>query len=220
MVDKVPSEEGARSTSRPDDAPQAERRAKSGSLTEDGLRRLLSLLDEDPDAAGQKYEHIRHKLIRLFEWRGYAFPEDLADKTIDRVARKLEGGLEIEAEDPYPYFCSVAFLVFKEVLREQRRERQALARGQGQYMATLEPVEPEEPNVLLDPLRYCLDRLPEADRRLILEYHRGEKRPRIENRKRLTEALGLSENALRIRTYRIRLRLARCIEESRGDEAK
>ncbi len=58
-------------------------------LTETGFKRLLESLDSDREIAGQKYERIQRKLVSFFEWRGCAAAEDLADKTIDRVTRRL-----------------------------------------------------------------------------------------------------------------------------------
>ena len=53
------------------------------------FRRLLLRLDADRDRAGEKYEDLRRKLIRYFEWNPRFPVEALADETLDRVARKL-----------------------------------------------------------------------------------------------------------------------------------
>ena len=66
-----------------------------------------------------------------------------------------------------------------------------------------------------DALRECLDRclgeLPADGRLLILQYYGAEGRARIDTRKRLAEALGVSESALRNRAQRLRDTLERCI---------
>ena len=90
-------------------------------LTENAWSKLLQYLDADPDQAGRKYERIRHRLIKFFEWRNFHSPEDLADETINRVARRIEEGVEIRAPDPLAYFHRVADLVAKEEFRGQKR---------------------------------------------------------------------------------------------------
>lgn len=179
-------------------------------MTRESLESLLALLDPDPARAARRYQQLRKRLTRLFEWRGARFPEDLADETITRVARKLEEGVEIRSDDPFRYFCGVAHLVFKEVLRERKRERQIL--GPGSW-TPFPPPEDEPDDERMAILQQCLDRLPEDSRSLILEYHEGERRERIENRRILAEQLDIPLNALRIRVHRIRAKLERCVKK-------
>ena len=54
-----------------------------------------------------------------------------------------------------------------------------------------------------------------ASRSLVLAYYEGERGAKIANRRRLAEALGLSDNALRSRVQRLRDRLQTCIERCR-----
>jgi DNA-directed RNA polymerase specialized sigma24 family protein len=177
-------------------------------MSRDSLERLLALLDPDPAKAARHYQLLRKKLTRLFEWRGARFPEDLADETISRVARKLDEGVEIRSEDPFRYFCGVAHLVFKEVLRERKRERQLLEPGN--WTPAADPEEPDDERMAF--LQECLDRMPERNRHLILAYHEGERRERIENRRLLADELDIPLNALRIRVHRIRAKLERCVK--------
>lgn len=179
-------------------------------MSRDSLERLLALLDPDPAKAARHYQLLRKKLTRLFEWRGARFPEDLADETVSRVARKLDEGVEIRSEDPYRYFCGVAHLVFKEVLRERKRERQLVDPGN---WAPVQAPDEEPDDERMAVLQQCLDRLPEGNRHLILAYHEGERRERIENRRLLADELDIPLNALRIRVHRIRAKLERCVEK-------
>ena len=179
-------------------------------MSRDSLERLLALLDPDPAKAARCYQLLRKKLTRLFEWRGARFPEDLADETISRVARKLDEGVEIRSEDPFRYFCGVAHLVFKEVLRERKRERQLLEPGNW-TPSQIPEEEPDDERMAF--LQECLDRLPEGNRHLILSYHEGERRERIENRRLLADELDIPLNALRIRVHRIRAKLERCVKK-------
>ena len=57
-------------------------------LTQDAFDRLLVALGGDRDSGSEKYLELRTNLTRFFEWRGCSFPEDHADETFNRIARK------------------------------------------------------------------------------------------------------------------------------------
>jgi len=80
--------------------------------------RLLDWLDHDRDRAGEAYERIREKLTKFFDWRGAFEAEDLADRTIDRVSRKLSESAVREDSDATSFFYGVA----RNILREHRTE--------------------------------------------------------------------------------------------------
>jgi DNA-directed RNA polymerase specialized sigma24 family protein len=180
-------------------------------LSREALERLLALLDSDPVKAARRFQQLRRRLTRLFEWRGARFPEDLTDETIFRVARKLKEGVEIRSDDPFRYFCGVAHLVFKEVLRERKRERQILDPAAWGLREEAAAEEPDDER--MEALQECLDRLAPISRDLILDYHEGERRNRIENRRAIAERLGVPLNALRIRVHRIRTKIERCVQK-------
>lgn len=179
-------------------------------LTQGVFDKLLRWLDPDRERAGAKYETIRYKLIKFFEWRGGLFPEEYADETIDRVARKMDQGETIRASEPYSYFYGVARMLFMEVLRAEEKARTALDQPK--------PPQPllEEGSEKWERQRECLERcmrsLPSESRELIIRYHRGEKGAKIENRQKLAEQLKIPLNALRIRCHRIRDKLEACVE--------
>lgn len=176
------------------------------SLTPEALGSLLDFLGPDPESAGRRYQEIRCRLARIFEWRGCAHPEEVVDETMNRVAHKLAGGVVIESEDPFRYFCGVAFMVFKEDLRGERQQLEALAE-----LRNLPPPPEEDEDERMDCLRRCMGSLPEDERDLILRYHTGEGRSRIRRRRRLAAELGIRLNALRIRAYRLRGKLEECV---------
>jgi DNA-directed RNA polymerase specialized sigma24 family protein len=187
-----------------------ERPAAQG-LTAETFDILLAQLDPDRERAGELYETIRRKLVRLFEWRGCASPEDLADETINRVARRLAEGVELRSNDPYGYFCGVAHLVYKEVLRRASREQRALAGGDWPP-TTLEEEEPSDHR--LECLRRCLAELPPDQRDLVLRYYQGKSargESNIRNRQQLASEAGIPMNALRIRVHRVRRKLESCV---------
>jgi DNA-directed RNA polymerase specialized sigma24 family protein len=181
--------------------------AVSPGLTPEEFEALLAMLHPDREKAGEIYESIRGRLIRLFEWRGCSHAEDLADETINRVARKFARGLELERQDSYPYFCGVAHHVFQEVVRREAREHKALESGDW----SSSPPPEDEPDYRLDHLRACLQTLEADQRRLLLRYHQDDQR--IRSRKDLCDELGIPMNALRIRVHRLRRKVEACVQE-------
>ena len=43
---------------------------KDWELTQEAFDQLLNLLDHDRELAAEKYERLRRRLLRVFEWRG------------------------------------------------------------------------------------------------------------------------------------------------------
>lgn len=179
---------------------------KNRTLTQEAFDRLLQCLDEDRDRAGEKYEGIRAGLVRFFEWRGCLFSEDRADEAINRVARKVERGEEFR--DIYTYVYGVARMLAFEAARETSQGRaalEALSYNQSVHQ------ESDDSQTAVECLRRCMTHLSSENRELIASYYQGEKRARIEQRRRLADRLGLPLNALRIRACRIREKLQACV---------
>jgi len=179
-------------------------------LTEDSFARLLSRLATDREVAGAEYEKLRRMLVKIFDWRGASFPEECADETLNRVARKLDSGEIIN--DVVAYSHGIARLIFLESLKHPERTNVSL--DVLPNVATVS-VEREVADKQLDCFNDCLGELPAASRQLILEYYRDEKRGKIDNRARLAETLGIPINALRSRTLRVRQRLEECVNNCR-----
>jgi DNA-directed RNA polymerase specialized sigma24 family protein len=177
-------------------------------LTPEGFEALLAQLGPDRNQAGERYETIRRKLVRLFEWRGCTTPEDLTDETFNRVARRMAEGIELKSNDPYGYFCGVAHLVYKEVLRRALREHRALESGDWLPAGDADDEEPMDRR--LECLRRCLDGLPREQRDLVLRYHQGQNH--IHSRQALASELRIPLNALRIRVHRVRRKLEDCVD--------
>src|SRR3954469_15249507 len=93
-------------------------------LTAKAFTRLLDRLGEGREQAGEQYEHLRRAFIRFFEWRGAPFPEEHADETFNRIARKLDEGVEIKSVGGYCY--EVARLVCLEALKGHESRRTPL----------------------------------------------------------------------------------------------
>ena len=177
-------------------------------LTQAAFDRLLSALDSERERAGEKYQEIRSNLTRLFEWRGYPFPEDHADETINRVARRIEEGEDVR--DVTKYFFGVARLVVLEVRKGQARERPAL---DSSAVRQNSPDQNSPSDARIDHLRHCLDSLLPDQRELVVSYYQGEKKTKIKNRQKLSDRLNVTLNTLRMRVLRIRAQLEACVEE-------
>jgi DNA-directed RNA polymerase specialized sigma24 family protein len=191
------------------------RTERSQGLTPEGFDALLAQLGPDRERAGELYEVIRRKLVRLFEWRGCVSPEDLADETINRVARRLAEGVELRSNEPYGYFCGVAHLVYKEVLRRAAREHRAIESGDWPSSSSFAE-EGEPADHRLECLRRCLGQLAADQRDLVLRYHQGKGDPgesNIATRQTLAREMGIPMNALRIRVHRVRRRLESCVQD-------
>src|SRR5262245_50407415 len=93
---------------------------KKWDLSEAAFSMLLARLNADPALAGEEYEKIRKRLIYFFERKGCRTAAELGDETINRVARKIEEGIEIR--DMLKYSSSVARLVLKEHWDDPKRE--------------------------------------------------------------------------------------------------
>lgn len=175
-------------------------------LTAGAFATLLARLGPDADQAGSAYEHLRRALVSFFSWRGAATPQECADVTLDRLAARLEDGIVVE---DLPRFArGIARLVLLEHWRRPDARGVALEGAAAGLWA-----ESEAPgdDALADCLNRCLGELPPDARKLIVDYYAGEGRSRIDMRRRMARALGVSESALRSRAQRLRDQLERCI---------
>jgi DNA-directed RNA polymerase specialized sigma24 family protein len=180
-------------------------------LTQDAFDKLLIAFGGDRESGSEKYLEIRGNLTRFFEWRGCPFPEDHADETMNRVAKKVDAGEEIL--NPAGYAMGVARLLLLEIVKGRQREQSALTEI-GRESEAYEAEDDGEGRLTC--LRNCLQTLSCENRDLILQYYQGEKSEKIQNRKKLMERLGVPVNTLRMRALRLRERLQGCVEECTG----
>jgi DNA-directed RNA polymerase specialized sigma24 family protein len=187
------------------------------SLTQQAFDAFLAALGPDRDVAADRYLEIRRHLVRLFEWRGCSRPDDYADETINRCARKIDEGEEIR--DLGSYSIGVARMLLREMSRERTREALPLDRAPEPHAAPSVPEEDPEARVAC--LRRCLSKLSSENRDLILRYYQGDKREKIRNRKGLALLFGIAATTLRMRALRVRETLQLCAEDclrgQRGD---
>ena len=199
--------------------PQVESLREERTLTSLAFSRLLAWLDDGVDSGGATYLEMRRRLVWYFDRRNRLTPEDLADETLNRIARTLEESGTIGIRPPARYCYVVARFVLLEDLRKKEHTHVRLDEPRA-----LEPVakfgaRPDEPAAdqhlvrerRLECLERCLQKLKPDQRELIVEYYRDAARERIDRRRALAERLGISMNALAVRACRIRDTLEACV---------
>lgn len=181
-------------------------------MTASSLETLLARLGADGADAGERYEELRHKVTKFFEWQGCqdAYVEGLVDATIDRMAAKMDAGEQVEKVGAYA--GAIARFVWLEFSRKHKED------ATDDFTATAEgPVEvayDDDEDERISCLRRCLVELDlkDADRRLIVAYYDTQNGDKIkEVRRKLAESAGTDQNALRVRMFRLRAKLEDCI---------
>jgi DNA-directed RNA polymerase specialized sigma24 family protein len=167
---------------------------------------LLAWLDPDRERAGARYEQLHRKLTLFFEVRQcQSRAEELADRTLDIVARRLHESVEIYARQASHYCYGVAHNVLRDYRKAVKLE--PLTRD-----PVVAPPPPPEREPQLQCLERCLAELPAESRSLIQAYYQEEKRAKIDQRQQLARQLGLSANALRLRAHQIRRQLETAVQ--------
>jgi DNA-directed RNA polymerase specialized sigma24 family protein len=177
-------------------------------LTREAFDGFLAALGPDRDKAADRYLEIRRNLVRLFEWRGCRTPDDYADETINRCAKKIGEGEEIR--DVATYCIGVARMLLREMSRDRALGERSLDEGPEPQSPPQEPADDSEDRI--ECLRRCLGQLSTENRDLILAYYQGDKGDKIKNRKGLTQLFGLRSSTLRMRALRLRETLQQCSE--------
>lgn len=197
-----------------DSPSQTKVQKKDRKLTEQAFNRLLVWLDEGSDSQGQKYLEMRARLVAYFDRKNCSSPDELADQTLNRIARRLEEEGITEDDAPARYCYIVARFVFLEYLRRKQKE-QAMVTDLGKQGHVNAPDSIDEAGEqrqrLLSCLERCLNTLDSTQREIIARYYSGQEREKINNRRELAKQLGITPNALTIRACRIRDKLEVCV---------
>lgn len=170
-------------------------------ITQEEFDDLLRWLDPDRERAGVKYETIRRGLVEMFTHRGCRDPEDLADETINRVTRKVRQVAPDFVGDPAAYFYGVAKRLHLEYLKAPPTPAPP---------PTPEP-DAEDSEAHYECLERCLDELPPLSRDIILLYYAEKKMMKVALRRDIGRNLNLKPGTLRVRAYRIRAQLEKCM---------
>lgn len=194
-------------------------------LQKESFEVLLKRLNTNQRLAEEKYLIIRNKLIIFFRTRGYSQTDlELADKTIDRAARKLLEQENNQSENSETqnvlsdsYFLSVAHFVLKEHQRGVKptvaiedlpiaTNQLAINNNQEQKL-----IEYEQTELTTKCFNECLSNFPIEQKLLIIEYFSVEI-TKAEQRQFLADKLGININALRVKAHRLRQDLVKCVE--------
>lgn len=198
---------------------------KDWELSYSPFHQLLKWFDEGEDSSGQKYLEMRRRLVLYFDRKNCLSPDELADETFNRVARRLEEEGAIVTDSPAHYCYIVARFVLLEALRKQQREESLDEKLSTQSWGRIhEPTptpdvelaaydERQEREQRSSCLDSCISALEPHDRQLIIDYYRGNQRAKIENRNAIAAQMGLTKNALCIRACRIRDKLDLCVKK-------
>jgi DNA-directed RNA polymerase specialized sigma24 family protein len=170
-------------------------------LSQKAFFRLLTRLNADPMLAGEEYEKLRARLMYFFERKGCRISAELSDETINRVARRMGEGLEIE--DVFKFSYGVARLVLLEHWNDPKRVWDQLDERLSSPKS-----DREFDDHRLECMEMCLRALPNEDRDLIVKNCTLDKKGKEE----LAGGLELTINALRLRVFRIRTKLHECRE--------
>ena len=183
-------------------------------LTQSAFRQFLDWLDCGADSGGHRYLEIRRRLVYYFDRKNCLSPDELADETLNRVARRLEEEGSIAGDTPAHYCYIVARFVFLESLRHHAKQQSYDERLSVMHDSTEEKKAGERRSECLS---RCMQSLEPHDRALIMSYYQGEQRAKIENRRAIARKLGITMNALSIRACRIRDKLEACMRKFLGE---
>lgn len=179
-------------------------------FSQSSFDKFLKLLDTDRNEAGIKYENLRRRLIKFFEWRNCEIPEELSDTVFDRILRKISEGEEIQ--NVTAYSATIAQFVFKEYLRSNERQNQLIedAPEIQNIKANEQNLEDERSSRRLACFDKCLKEFSEENRKFIIAYYDTDEPTMINSRKRLAEEMNSSLNTLRIKACRLKAKLEDC----------
>ena len=171
---------------------------------------LLRLFSDNREEAGKFYETLRGSLVRFFLSKHCDDAEQLADLTLNRVARKANTFDPSRNVRPSTFVFGFASKIYLEHLKGSGRAEVPL--DGGDVDRTEAPTASEAGEAELDCLDGCLMRLPPDDRELVIKYYSKEGAERIELRRGLAEFLGVSQDVLHVRVFRIRKTLRKCVD--------
>jgi DNA-directed RNA polymerase specialized sigma24 family protein len=139
---------------------------------------------------------------------GSPFPEELADEALSRTAHKISDGEQVE--NLGAYVLRIAHYVHLEILKREIQQRRVMNQNPQE---TELPGDEDRQNCY----RHCLEALAPEERELIVKYYGGQKPP---DRETLSAASGKTLSSLRVTAFRIRKKLAACLQNcvNRGRE--
>ena len=160
------------------------------------VKDLLAVLDPDPVRAAMRYQELRSRLVRFFEWQRHSDPEDAAQETLARGFRRVVAGLDTSPSGIHGFFFGIARNLVKEGWKARREELVDPAAWDS-TPSSARHVEQVEARLALT---HYLGKLPASERRLLVRYYTGD-------RDMLSRELGVTAGNLRVIVHRIRQKL-------------
>jgi DNA-directed RNA polymerase specialized sigma24 family protein len=173
--------------------------------TQEAFERLLLSINPDRERAGEEYELLRLKLIKYFNLRGCLGAEELADETLNRLAKKVAQGEEIRELIRYCY--GLARWICVEYHRNPQSKPVPFENVPIMPVVIPDPLVEKE---RLKCLHHCLGELTVEEKDMIIKYCDDSDQPHQWARRDLVEQMNISPTALRIRVSRIKKKLKAC----------
>jgi RNA polymerase sigma factor (sigma-70 family) len=184
--------------------------AQHSPIPPESFDEILAWLNPDREVAGTMYVQLCHDLTKIFIWNQCADPEGLTDEVVDRVARKVHDLRQTFEGDPRLFFYAVARNVIKE--NPKKVKSHVSLDGIDLPASAAGEQDDETASLRAECLHSCLQELSADKRELIVAYYAKEKQAKIDHRTALANKYGTSVETLRVRAYRIRGSLEKCIE--------
>ena len=182
---------------------------RTSEIPSESFDHILAWLNPDRDKAAALYLDLRRSLVKIFAWNRCGDPEGLTDETFDRVARQIDYLINTFEGNPKLFFYGVARNLIKE---HQKKAKSYISIDDVDVPAEApQLIDDEDDDMREECLRDCLKELTRDKRDLILAYYAKEKQPKIEDRARIAQQIGVSIETLRVRMCRIRASLEECI---------
>lgn len=187
---------------------------KVENLTSKGYELLFARMGANPLKSGEEYEILRLKLEKYFtrqdrgRWNtDYAA---LADETLDRVAKRLEKGVEIE-KNIHTFAYGIAKFVWLEFIRKNPLPVDFTTVPENSYKTNSADEDAEDARLAC--LRTCLVETckDNDERKILLDYYRQADNMLKEQRKLIAERLQITTNTLKTRMSRLREKMEKCI---------
>jgi RNA polymerase sigma factor (sigma-70 family) len=141
----------------------------------------------------------------------------LTDEVFDRVGKKVREVRPTYVGDPRLYFRAVA----RNLIKENFKKTKTHLSFDEVDLSLQQMTETEEDIVGMEEcLQSCLRELRADKLELILGYYAKQKRANIDHRNELARRLEISVETLRVRVFRIRASLERCIERCLQSKAQ
>ena len=169
---------------------------------------MLSLFSDNREEAGRAYESLRKRLVEFFLRKSCSHAEQLADETLNRVARKASSFDPKRNFEIHSYALGFAAKVHLEYLRQPDRSAVSLEVNDKQAEDAVSSDDED-----FECLDGCLQKLSPEDRDLVIRYYSKEGPEKIELRRQLAAFLGVKPEALHVRVFRIRKTLRSCLRD-------